>query len=209
MLEHLTDEQIESYRKRDLNPHQLLAADKHCLACESCRSRLNESGKLQATFNKLRENLQTAARAGPEHLEHRRLEAYVDNRADELDREIVESLLELCADCAHELAELQTFAAMLQTPAVDEVKETAQASLWQRLLAAVGLSSSAAQTGGAAAAFRLAGALALVVMIAAAAVFVAYRVMNSAPGQLAQGNTNQSAPANQNENANVPQQIQP
>jgi hypothetical protein len=202
MAEHLTDEQIESYRKRTMKPAGLLSADRHCLSCEDCRARLSQSGQLPAAFRNLQQNLHTAARAGPEHLEYELLEAYVDKRANELDREIVESHIELCADCAGELEELQAFAAMLEAPSVGQ-KHPVKASPWRRLLALVGLQGEA---GGATAGFRLAGAAALVLLIAAASVFVVYRALNSNPGQLASRNANQSLPANQNENLNTNQQ---
>ncbi len=200
MLEHLTDEQIASYRKRDLKPDELLAASKHCLSCEQCRNRLNESGKLQAAFKNLHRNLQTAARASPEHLAYEMLEAYVDNRADELDREIVESHLELCGDCANEIRELQEFAALMQAPADKEDRPAEKVTLRQRLLSLIGLRKTAMETSGAFAGLRLAG-LALVLLASAASVFMIYKVLNSEPGPIARGNEN-LPPANQNLNAN-------
>jgi hypothetical protein len=206
MAEHLTDEQIESYRKRTMKPAGLLSADRHCLSCEDCRARLTQSGKLPAAFRNLKQNLHTAARAGPEHLEYELLEAYIDKRANELDREIVESHIELCADCAGELEELQAFAAMLEAPSVAKDRQPEKASPWQRLLSLIGSPGESAQAGGATAGFRLAGAAALVLLIAAASVFVVYRVLNSNSGQLASRNANQSLPPNQNENLNTNQQ---
>jgi anti-sigma factor RsiW len=197
MSEHLTDEQIEGYRKRELQPQQLLAADRHCLSCERCRSRLNESGKLQAAFKNLKENLQTGARERPEHLEYGLLEAYVDNRVDELDREIVESHIALCADCADELQELQAFAAMLRSAATAEAKPTEKVSLWQRWFS---FNTPMAV-------FRLAGAAVALLLIAAGAIFMVNNVLNSKPGAIARGNDNRSLPPNQNPNAN--QQVQP
>jgi hypothetical protein len=207
MVEHLTDEQIESYRKRTMKPDGLLSADKHFLSCEDCRARLQESGRLQAAFRNVKQNLQSAARASPEHLEYELLEAYVDNRSDTLDREIIESHIEICADCAGELHELQKFAAMLQAASVREGEKIEKASPWQRLFSLIGL--PATQAGGAPAGFRLAGAVAMVLLIAAASVFVIYKALNSESGPIAQGNGNQSLPANQNENPNVNEQVQP
>ncbi len=213
MVEHLTDEQIESYRKRTMKPDGLLSADKHFLSCEDCRARLTESGRLQAAFRNVKQNLQSAPRASPAHLEYELLEAYVDNRSDALDWEIIESHIEICADCAGELQELQTFAAMLQATSVREGEQIEKASLWQRLFSLKRLFSliglPATQAGGAPAGFRLAGAVAIVLLIAAASVFVIYKALNSEPGPIAQGNRNQSLPANQNENPNVNQPVQP
>lgn len=209
MLEHLTDEQIESYRKRKMSPSDLLVADEHFLSCQSCRKRLNESGELQAAFKNVKRNLQTAPPASPEHLEYQLLAAYVDNRADELDKEIVESHIELCADCANELKELQEFAAMLRASSVKEEVAVEKVSPWRRLLSLVGISGMTLETGGASAAFRLAGAVAMVLLIAAASIYVVYKVVNSQSGPIARGNENQSLPENHNESPNGNQQVQP
>jgi predicted anti-sigma-YlaC factor YlaD len=109
MSEHLSGEQIESYRQRMLSPAELLAVDAHIASCEACRSQLARAEQLAQTFAFLRTDLRAEARAEPLHLSHEQFAAYVENDLDEVDREIVESHLELCPQCAAEVRELRGF----------------------------------------------------------------------------------------------------
>jgi anti-sigma factor RsiW len=106
MAEHLTPDQLTRYVKRELPPAELIAADEHLSSCEPCRQSATKPQRLEAMFAFLRHDLETQQR--PEsHVEYEQLEAYVDNRADEADREIVDSHVELCQKCREELGDLQ------------------------------------------------------------------------------------------------------
>src|SRR5690242_1143068 len=78
----------------------------------------------------LQRNLQNRPRARPDPPSYELMQAYVNNTASELDREIIESYAELHPEFARELRELQDFAAMLkETEATEKerVEETASA----------------------------------------------------------------------------------
>src|SRR5262245_998329 len=124
MAEHLSSEQIEGYRRRDLAPAQVLALDNHLSACADCREKLRETQQADSTFRAMQSTLQATAQAPAEHLSFEALEAYVKNRAGELDREIVESHVELCPHCARELKDLQEFAVMMSEPPVEAAGKT-------------------------------------------------------------------------------------
>ena len=105
MSTHVTAQQIEQYRSKGMPPEDLLAFDRHVAQCGECRSQL-ASEQLVTSFIA---GLVSAADA-PEHLTFDQMTAYVDAKSDDVDREIVESHVELCARCATELGDLAAFA---------------------------------------------------------------------------------------------------
>src|SRR5262245_30054010 len=88
-------------------PAELRATDRHIAECEMCRRQVGEGEKLRELFEFVQADLRATRR--PEHLAYEQLEAYVENSVDEVDREIVESHLELCGRCKADLENLQSF----------------------------------------------------------------------------------------------------
>ena len=109
MADHLTPEQLARYAKRTLSPAELLAADDHLAACETCRQRAGDPQSEETAFAFLRQDLAAQAKLGLSHVSYEQMESYVDNDADASDREIVDSHVELCRTCREELRELQEF----------------------------------------------------------------------------------------------------
>ena len=116
MSQHLTGETMARYRQKSLAPQELLAADDHLAECAACRESLLGAAALQDAFTALRTDLLTSSADIPEHLSYDTLVAYVEatgygvaNGMDAIDREIVESHLELCSSCASEVRELRAF----------------------------------------------------------------------------------------------------
>jgi len=181
MSEHLSEEQIDSYRAQTLSPAEKLLVARHLAACDQCNARAPVSSP--AAFAALRKNLRPRAREDLHHLDYELMEAYVDERADAIDTEIIESHLELCADCAAELKELQAFAVMTRQPATrQEAAKPPAPSGWTRLAAWIGLSGSGSG-------WRLAGAAAAtaLVIVLATTVFIVYRSSSTgSPGQIAE-----------------------
>ncbi|MCS6861930.1 MAG: zf-HC2 domain-containing protein, partial [Abditibacteriales bacterium] len=130
MSEHLSSQQIERYCQRALSSAELLAADDHIAACASCRQRLAEAARDSFSFVPA-----SAVVAQPEHLTYEQLEAYVDSALDEVDREIVESHLELCATCVAEVRDLRAFRAMMSTYPAKEYAPAVSPSLWEKITA--------------------------------------------------------------------------
>ncbi len=114
MAEHLTPDQIARYLKRALSAGELVAAGEHLAGCEPCRELASDAQTLSTGFAFLRRDLETQGKLAPTHLEYEQLEAYVDNDADEVDREIVDSHVELCRMCREELRDLQKFRGSLE-----------------------------------------------------------------------------------------------
>lgn len=186
MTEHLSDEEIKGYRERDASPSHLLAFDRHVSHCEACRGRVRAANPSPSALRDLKANLHSAV--APEHLPYELLEAYVKNRADELDREIVESHTELCRPCATELNDLKAFAAMMNEAPATVGAKPQEASAWKQFLAAISLSGSWRFIGGLAVLF-------LVVSVSAVVILNSLRVSKSRNGSADE--VAQSAPRQQ------------
>lgn len=89
--------------KRMLPSPELISADEHLVKCADCREML--SGYISEDVDYAISQLQID---GLEHPEYNDLEAYVDLSCDATDREIVESHLLICSDCAADVREMQS-----------------------------------------------------------------------------------------------------
>jgi hypothetical protein len=99
---------------------ELLAADDHLSACETCRRRLGRAAEAREVLTALREDLRRAA-ADEEHLAYEQFAAYADGELDGAGRAAVEAHAGACNQCASELRELlalkETLEARPATPA--------------------------------------------------------------------------------------------
>src|SRR5438093_1092471 len=145
MSAHLSEQQIEDYRQRKMAPGELLFADDHLAACEECRRRVGRDRKLLASIANLRTDLLAAADNEPEHLLYEQIEAYVDDKLNEVDREVIDTHLELCLQCKAEVEDLFAFKATLTTHTARESakvsarefalpEQRSMPSLWERFL---------------------------------------------------------------------------
>lgn len=103
MSEHLSQSQLAGYSGRTLDADELLAADSHLASCDACHKRLTGVSKL---------DLSPSAPSGerPFHLDYdQHLEPYVDGNANDIDREIVDSHVAQCSQCAYDLRDLLAF----------------------------------------------------------------------------------------------------
>lgn len=114
MTEHLREEQLERFRARELAAGELLSVGGHLAACAECRGRLGVSApQVGARAAQLRASLN--AHEPTEHLAYEQLAAYADDDLNEIDREVVEAHLGLCARCELEAGELLSLAASMRT----------------------------------------------------------------------------------------------
>ena len=107
MSEHLSQNQLAGYSGRTLEPQELLAVDGHLASCDVCHKRL--TGILPGVAKPaLSPSFESDEQ--PFHLDYDRyLEPYVDGKANDIDREIVDSHVALCSRCADELKDLLAF----------------------------------------------------------------------------------------------------
>jgi anti-sigma factor RsiW len=106
MPEHLEDGDLQRFVSGQLDAQALLAADDHLASCRECRSRLSPLASRAPALAR-----QLSGPMAPAHLQYEQLEAYVDGTLNALDREICDTHLEDCADCAEDLRDLQSAAA--------------------------------------------------------------------------------------------------
>ena len=146
-MAHLSAEHLMRYCQKRLSPAELLEVDQHLTLCSVCRAQLQATGPPPQFWS----DWQEWHPLGSDHLSYEQLEAYVDNQIDEIDREIVEGHTTVCASCARELRDLQTFATGLKAPAPPP-----QRSSWWTVLAAVWSMPR----------YQLAGTVAMVLLVA-------------------------------------------
>ncbi|HEU4715030.1 MAG TPA: hypothetical protein VFS76_26010 [Pyrinomonadaceae bacterium] len=102
--EHLSQNQLVGYRAKTLSPDELLAVDRHLASCNACHERLRQLSPAE------RDSSYDLSSDEAFHLDYdHHLVPYVDCTADEIDREIIESHIALCSQCAEDIRDLQKF----------------------------------------------------------------------------------------------------
>jgi len=113
VTEHLSTQLAERYRQRQLDPFELLMLDDHLSGCASCRRQLRDALALSTAAQRLQTNALTVRDEEIEHPSESQLRSHLMEQLDAVDRELVESHLEFCADCQSRRGELRL--AMRQT----------------------------------------------------------------------------------------------
>jgi len=142
------------------------------------RSNQENEERLHSAFVALKRNLQSQPRARPAPPDYELMQAYVNNTASALDREIIESYAELHPQFAKELSDLQAFAAMMQEEEVAEKPPDKEPSWWARWVPM----ASGWRLSGASLALR-AGINAAVLLLVGVSAFVAWQLsrINTSP----------------------------
>ena len=120
MREHLSNQELEQYRRSALPPLELLAADDHLAECASCRARLAEAVPVVQAWQALQAALPASAEADA-HLSYEVLAALVDAQLPEPERRAAAQHLAACALCAAEREDLQATRAALSAAASKEL----------------------------------------------------------------------------------------
>ena len=144
--EHITQEIFDRYAAREAAAAENLFVQTHVAACEKCREKLAQIISPEKAFAAIRSDFAFEDFSDePEHLPYEQLEFFVDNKLDEVDREIAESHLSICENCAADLADLQVYRQIAAAPAAinERVVETRERSFWQKLFAFDSISSLA------------------------------------------------------------------
>lgn len=135
-LTHLSDEDIARYCGRRLPPVEMLAADDHLVLCDSCYARMGAGQGLDDKLLVAGKAFDATTDYEVTHLTYEQMAAMADNRLDDIDREVIESHLELCRRCETELKDLREVSSSLDvSPAEQHVLPTPRApSLRERLI---------------------------------------------------------------------------
>ena len=107
MSAHLSQTQIAAYSERALHPDELLEIDNHLASCHTCHERLSQLiAQRDAKF--VRQSSESGQ--APFHLDYQQhLQPYADGTINDIDREIVDSHVALCSQCADDLKDLLEF----------------------------------------------------------------------------------------------------
>jgi Putative zinc-finger len=138
--EHLTEEIIERYGAKQSPADEFLAVGEHAASCENCRKLLERAVNAEAAFTGLHAQFSNTNffDNAPEHLPYEQLALYVDGKLDDVEKEIADSHLSICENCADDLADLRSYQAIAENPATETVSQdetNVAPSWWQRLFA--------------------------------------------------------------------------
>ena len=112
MAAHLSQEQIDQYKRRRLAPDELLWVDDHISECVDCRQRIASGAELWAAFQSkpLAETSVSSAHADlkGKHLTYEELEVLVDGKMGDKQAGTLRAHLEFCQSCSEELRDLNS-----------------------------------------------------------------------------------------------------
>ena len=103
MSEHLTENQIQSFRAKKLSPEALGAVADHLADCEECSGQLLDARTTASAMQAWHEI------AAPAHLPNEQIEAYVAKTLSGPERRHVEAHLQSCGRCREDVAGLEAF----------------------------------------------------------------------------------------------------
>jgi len=182
LTEHTSDEIFDRYAAQKATPAETLVVQTHVGVCESCREKLARVVGAEKAFAAVHNNFAFDDLAdAPEHLPYQQLEFFVNDRLDAVDREIAESHLAICAECAKDLTDLRMYREIAAAPAATNltIAETTKQSFWSKFFA-----------------FGAIGSLAPVAAILLIAVLFGawFLLRGNRTEEIAQGNKNQNIP---------------
>lgn len=195
LTEHISDEIFDRYARRDAGSSEILQVQNHVAACDACRAKLarvvNEEKSFAAA---IRGDFAFADFADePQHLAYEQLELFIDDKLDEVDREIATSHLRICDECTKDLGDLQMYREISAAPAKDDrtIAESSRRSIWRKIFALDSLGS-----------FAPVAALLLIAVLAGAWFFL---LRGNRGGEIGKGNSNRvNAVSNSNAVDNSP-----
>jgi hypothetical protein len=133
MSEHLDKNLLQNYGNRQLNSADLISVVTHLESCEQCYKEFNEMfpqiNQTTAEFNHAIIN-----RNEPFHLDYdEHLRPYIDETINKIDREIIESHLENCSACSHQVRDLREFKESLELKTIKTaLANQAEESVWTK-----------------------------------------------------------------------------
>lgn len=138
LIEHISDEIFDRYAERKADAAEILRVQTHVAACDACRAKLARVLGEEKVFAAIHGDFAFDDFADePEHLLYQQLEFFVDDKLDEVEREIAESHLAICGECEKDLADLRKYREIAATaPIVNEPNAvTTRRSFWQKIFA--------------------------------------------------------------------------
>src|SRR5260370_35988841 len=106
MDRHLSDGELEGYRRRTAAPKELIATSDHLAACDDCYKRFNTEDRTAATYAFVRDYLELKPESGPDHLLYEQMAGFADDRLDASESEAVQSHIKQCQACDSDIRDL-------------------------------------------------------------------------------------------------------
>lgn len=128
--EHINEKDFRKYGESELPPREFLRVQTHLEICEDCRRRLDEMfPNIAETEEALLINDLREEKADDFHLNYEEhLKPFIYETIDAVDKEIVESHVEVCAVCRGDLRDLLNFHQELERE--KQIRELSKASWW-------------------------------------------------------------------------------
>lgn len=115
-VEHISNEAFERYNARRSDAAETLEVQAHIGECASCREKFARAFDAGKVFANLQNDFAFDDFADePEHLPYEHLALFVDGKMDEVEREIAESHLAICENCARDAADLRSYRTIAET----------------------------------------------------------------------------------------------
>jgi hypothetical protein len=108
---HPTTDQLEQYSQRTLSPDVFDLIRKHVDSCVICREKCDQLLDSNQDHANLLAALLPAPEDTPYHLSYEQVAAYVDQEPGEIDAQMAESHLQVCAQCMDDVRNLREFKA--------------------------------------------------------------------------------------------------
>lgn len=131
--EHIRENDLQNYGESKLPPHEFLRVQEHLEICADCRRRLDEMFPNIAETEEalLLEDLRKEV-LNDFHLNYdEHLKPYIYETIDKVDKEIVESHVEVCMTCREDLRDLLQFHEELERE--KEIRELSKAHWWSNI----------------------------------------------------------------------------
>ena len=137
-MEHLSPQQIASYRNGSLSATELLDVSDHLAECEMCRGRVSEDDQIAAMASTVRRKLEPEWEAFS-HLTYDQMAAYVDGASAGEETAGVNRHIRDCEKCAAGIAELRVVRAEINSDQAHPSQSRRWGSLWSAVYGWSGL----------------------------------------------------------------------
>ena len=169
MSPHLSTQRAEEYRQRVLPGAELLEVDDHLAVCEECRRQISVNVEVDTLVSDFHHRLlSTPGVPESDHLSYEQLVTLVDGELEKSERDALQTHLEVCEPCTQDLDDLRAFRAELYDVTTEETARAPKPSSSEKIRSWIGSQRVL---------FRpaFAGALALLLIAASVASFLAWR----------------------------------
>lgn len=136
MSEHLKSREIELYHRRQLTATELLEASAHVESCALCREELRAKEQTPVAIKDLRAGFMLEEAEEETHPRYEQFTLYAANQLDDVEREIMDSHLADCSECAGLLQDLQAFIIAEAPGSPSAVNQSERAASWRERFAA-------------------------------------------------------------------------